>query len=190
MLPDVSDVSDNNSKKISIVGTNNRYQIKQVTQDKIVKTRNKVLQWSINLDEIKDPNKIMADLANNINDTETHHIFKNEIITKVSGYKHQDTIKHLLDLNQFISINKVIKLLYESGLTCYYCKESIYVLYSIVREKKQWTLDRIDNDQGHNNDNVVIACLECNLQRKRKSKHSFTFTKQFVLTRDEYKSNK
>ena len=41
-----------------------------------------------------------------------------------------------------------------------------------------WTLDRIDN--------IQMAMLLCNLQRKRKSKDSFTFTKQFVLVRDEY----
>ena len=75
-------------------------------------------------------------------------------------------------------------------MKCHYCSCETYLLYEFVREMKQWSVDRIDNDKGHNHDNVVIACLECNLQRKRKSKQSFTFTKQFVLTRDEYKSNK
>ena len=33
-------------------------------------------------------------------------------------------------------------------------------------ERKQWTLDRIDNTCGHNNDNVVISCLNCNIKRQ------------------------
>ena len=48
---------------------------------------------------------------------------------------------------------------------------------------KQWTLDRIDNDQGHTYDNVVIACLECNLQRRRTNSDKFLFTKQMKIVR-------
>jgi hypothetical protein len=47
-------------------------------------------------------------------------------------------------------------------------------------------LDRINNDLGHNNDNVVISCLECNLKRRKKSKDSFLFTKQLKINRQEY----
>ena len=35
-------------------------------------------------------------------------------------------------------------------------------MYDNVREKMQWTLDRIDNDQGHNKDNVVICYMLLN----------------------------
>ena len=31
---------------------------------------------------------------------------------------------------------------------------------------QMWTLDRIDNNIGHNRDNVVISCLACNLQKR------------------------
>jgi hypothetical protein len=49
---------------------------------------------------------------------------------------------------------------------------------------KQWTLDRIDNDIGHNKKNLVIACLECNLKRKRTNKDKFMFTKNMKITRE------
>jgi hypothetical protein len=52
----------------------------------------------------------------------------------------------------------------------------------MVRENKQWTLDRIDNNLGHNEDNVVIACLECNLKRRRTNQSKFLFTKQLKIT--------
>jgi hypothetical protein len=49
---------------------------------------------------------------------------------------------------------------------------------------KQWTLDRIDNDIGHNKNNLVIACLECNLKRKRTNKDKFMFTKNMKIIRE------
>ena len=68
-------------------------------------------------------------------------------------------------------------------LICYYCNQSTLLLYENVREKKQWTLDRIDNDIGHNENNVVIACLECNLRRRRTNTSAFLFTKQLTIVR-------
>ncbi len=51
-------------------------------------------------------------------------------------------------------------------------------------KKKQWTLDRINNDIGHNNGNLVVACLECNLKRRRTNKDAFMFTKNMVIVRE------
>jgi hypothetical protein len=55
------------------------------------------------------------------------------------------------------------------------------VLYDISREMKQWTVDRIDNNLGHNNDNFHLACLECNLKRRRRTDEKFLFTKKLNL---------
>jgi hypothetical protein len=55
------------------------------------------------------------------------------------------------------------------------------VLYDISREMKLWTVDRINNDLGHNLDNYYLACLECNLKRRRRSDDKFLFTKQLNL---------
>ena len=57
-------------------------------------------------------------------------------------------------------------------------------MYENVREKKQWTLDRIDNDIGHTSDNVVICCLECNLKRGRLDDKKFKFTKQMKIIKN------
>jgi hypothetical protein len=48
--------------------------------------------------------------------------------------------------------------------------------------KQQWTLDRIDNDVGHNADNVVVSCLECNLKRGTMDSDRFKYGKQIGLT--------
>ena len=61
----------------------------------------------------------------------------------------------------------------------------MFLLYDIVREAKQWTLDRINNDIGHNTDNVLISCLECNLKRRRTNKDAFLFTKQLVIVKNK-----
>ncbi len=54
-------------------------------------------------------------------------------------------------------------------------------MYDSVREKKQWTLDRINNDLGHHNDNTVVCCLECNLKKGTMNDEKFKFTKQLRI---------
>ena len=82
-----------------------------------------------------------------------------------------------------VTKQNLIKLLQESNLSCCYCSEPVYILYKRVRENKQWSLDRIDNDVGHNNGNLVISCLECNLKRRRTNKDTFMFTKNILVKR-------
>ena len=54
-------------------------------------------------------------------------------------------------------------------------------MYKNVREYRQWTLDRINNDNGHNKENVVICCLECNLKKGTINDEKFKFTKQMRI---------
>ena len=87
--------------------------------------------------------------------------------------------------DKFITLNNIIQLLNESKLKCIYCDENIYIIYKFSRELKQWSLDRIDNNIGHEKDNVVISCLACNLNRKNKNHEKFLYTKQLKI----FKSN-
>jgi hypothetical protein len=86
-------------------------------------------------------------------------------------------------VNSYKFLLNSIDLLVQSNLTCFYCKCFTLILYKNVRDGNQWSLDRIDNDKGHSHDNVVISCLKCNLQRKRRSSNTFAMSKQMVLTR-------
>ena len=108
---------------------------------------------------------------------------KKTIIKKVNGYKQQDKKKEIFDLNYFISIENVIEKIVVSKLKCYYCKEKMKIIYSDNREPTQWTLDRIDNDMGHNHDNVVMSCLQCNLKRRTTNMKKFLFTKQLKIVK-------
>jgi hypothetical protein len=103
--------------------------------------------------------------------------------SKISGYKHQDVTKNMFNETQFTTLSDVVTLLYDSKSQCCYCHSNVYILYELVRENKQWSLDRIDNNLGHNIGNLVIACLECNLKRRRTNKDSFMFTKNMKLVK-------
>lgn len=49
----------------------------------------------------------------------------------------------------------------------------------------QWTLDRLDNNEPHNCDNVVISCLGCNLKKGKRGEDDFIFTKQLNIIKKE-----
>jgi hypothetical protein len=106
-----------------------------------------------------------------------------EINRKLNGYKNQDKKKEVYDDYYFIKKEELIEKLVVSKLKCYYCKKNCKLMYKNVREKAQWTLDRIDNDQGHNKDNVVICCLDCNLKKRTMNDEKFKFTKQMRIVK-------
>jgi hypothetical protein len=92
-------------------------------------------------------------------------IVHRQLLNKIAGYKSQDQHKNLFDPENFVTFQDVLTLL-NSNMTCYYCKDPVLVLYDFVREPRQWTLERLNNNVGHNRDNVVLACLQCNLRRR------------------------
>lgn len=121
----------------------------------------------------------------NIQNKDICQVISKQIRQKISGYRNQDILKKKLETDKLISVEETIKKIYECDLDCYYCKENVMILYENVREPKQWSLDRLDNDFGHNTDNVVISCLSCNLHRKTMYHERFAFTKQLNIVRKE-----
>ena len=105
---------------------------------------------------------------------------KKEVERKIKGYKNQDVKKKKLGKN-LITYDQCLEKLVISKLKCYYCKQHCLLTYENVREEKQWTLDRLDNSQGHNKDNVVICCLKCNLKRRTTDDNKFKFSKQMRI---------
>jgi hypothetical protein len=112
---------------------------------------------------------------------ETNKIILQQIRTKLGGYKQQDITKSLYSDVELVDLEYVISLLCDCSLSCYYCRQPTVLLYDKVRDARQWTLDRIDNSRGHNRENVVIACLSCNLSRKTMYDGRFLFTKQLEI---------
>ena len=114
---------------------------------------------------------------------EKSEFFKKEIEKKRKGYYRQDIEKKINDDRYFVTLDHIIELLVSSKLLCYYCKQECSLVYKEVLNKKQWTLDRLDNNLGHNNENVVLACLECNIKRGEIDSNRFKMGKQLKINK-------
>ena len=188
------ETQDNQEQKtINITGQNNKYQMKKLTKErsKEPKKREVTKKWdfaedNFNYDkQMKLINDISKMNLENSFDGDIAKIAVQEINKKICSYKHQDIIKKKLDINSFIDFNCVIDKMIECELKCRYCKCEMSVLYDIMREMKQWSVDRIDNEKGHNKDNFHLACLDCNLKRRRRTDEKFLFTKQLSIVKKE-----
>ena len=186
---DIFDNTDNSVKKqINITGQSNRYQIKKLTQEK------KGDKKRVEIEKLNLPIEYFTfekqfEIINNINKEKEvandSKILIKQIEKKISSYKQQDIEKKVLNNEKIINLKYIIDKLIETKVNCYYCKCKMYILYENVRESKQWTVDRINNDLGHNIDNIVLACLDCNLKRRCKSADKFLFTKQLNIIRQD-----
>ena len=101
-----------------------------------------------------------------------------ELKNKINSYKQQDIKKDLHDITNLITLDNAIEKLMSCKLKCYYCNNKLLLFVEKVRDENQWTLDRLNNFDEHTNNNTIIACLKCNLQRRRKNSDKFLFTKQ------------
>ncbi len=114
-----------------------------------------------------------------LNDT----VIKKALKAKLSSYRQQDTKKKRFIKEKFIKLDELLEKLVVTKLICHYCKNQCLLIYANKREKLQWTLDRKNNDIGHYNENVVISCLECNLQKRRRNDEHFKFSKQMNIVK-------
>ena len=114
---------------------------------------------------------------------EERKFFIKEIKNKLDGYARQDVENGIKDLSAFISLEVTIEMLLVNKLRCTYCRECCELIYKGVMAPRQWTLDRVDNDRGHNDGNVILACLACNLQRRTMDSERFKFGKQLRVVK-------
>ena len=108
-----------------------------------------------------------------------------EIDTKRKAYIYQDKHHNIYDPRYTITTDRIVELLVGADLLCHYCREICQVAYKEAMCRRQWTLDRIDNNYGHNDANVVIACLDCNLKRGTMDAERFRLGKQFTFRKIE-----
>jgi len=182
------------NKQIDITGTNNRYLIKRANRVKNeIKKREimnkynidkKFLDYNLQLQLIKEIHSKECDDVN----IREKHILNQEIEKKLASYKQQDILKKKYDEMSFIDIDCVIRKIINCEMKCFYCNCQMLVLYEIVRELTQWSVDRINNEEGHNKDNFVLACLNCNIQRRKTNSNKFLFTKQLNLIKIDEKN--
>jgi hypothetical protein len=130
--------------------------------------------------DIDSESQPITDSSDNISRV---RVLEQLIHSKWYGYRSQDIEKQILHPDKFISERDIANTLIDSRLLCFYCRKPVQLFYEFVRESNQWTLDRIDNTYGHNHDNVVVACLGCNLRRKTMYYERFVMTKQMTITK-------
>jgi hypothetical protein len=166
--------------------------IKNINFNKEIKMRIETKTWGLTEEHLSHQSQltIIQKMDNNLNELKccetdpSYNLFTSHIKAKIYGYKQQDILKKRLDENKLIKFDEIIHLLSSSKLKCHYCNEDVFILYEKVREAKQWTLDRINNNVGHNIGNLLVACLNCNLKRRRTNKDKFMFTKNMVIHRE------
>jgi len=145
-------------------------------------------KWNFSQDELLPETQFqyIEQINNNTNiDSLPCKFILQQIHQKIYGYKAQDKLKNKFIENQFVDMDKVIELMITCKNQCFYCKTNVHVLYEYVREPNQWSLERIDNNFGHNKNNVVIACLNCNLHRRTMYYERFLFTKQLQIVKSD-----
>ena len=108
-----------------------------------------------------------------------------EIDMKRKAYIYQDKHHEIYDPRYSITTDRIVELLVAAELLCFYCREICQVSYKEAMCRRQWTLDRVDNNYGHNDTNVVIACLDCNLKRGTMDAERFRQGKQFTFRKIE-----
>jgi hypothetical protein len=172
-------------KQIVFSGKHNKYQMKKVQSILTIQKEN-VFNKKINPDELfLQGDSILPYLytmeQSDVDYDDTCKIIKKQLDKKINGYKQQDLLKGVFLPTEFVDIATILQMFRECNAKCYYCSCDMMIMYKFVREPTQWTIDRIDNSKGHNINNIVLACLKCNLSRKCRSEQSFKMTKQMNL---------
>jgi 5-methylcytosine-specific restriction endonuclease McrA len=183
-------------KKIDILGKRNQDKMKQMADPDAVIERKVPKHKSAGIpDELYTPDQslvlsILESVVGTSESTPTpptptlKHILR-EIDTKRKAYIYQDKNHEIYDPRYSITTEQIVELLVGAGLLCHYCREICQVAYKESMCRRQWTLDRIDNNYGHNDANVVIACLDCNLKRGTMDAERFRQGKQFTFRKVE-----
>jgi len=170
-------------KIIGIVGQTNRYLVKKaMCVDKTPKRLKCSFQEDYYLQE--NQQKILDQLLCH-DEANGKCLMYSNFMRKINGYKAQDTLKKKYRAESFIKPLWVLESLNNVKLECFYCNTKMLLIHEFVRDMRQWTLDRIDNNLGHITDNVVHCCLACNLRRRRQNHASFLFTKQMTIVKED-----
>ena len=161
---------------------NNNNKVVNTEKPKIKRVITETDKWPTNLNSLDNAVPTENNDTTLSPDFHTQYIplFTQQIRQKISGYRSQDVEKDILDIQMFVTYQDVLDLFKISDMICYYCKDKVLILYEYVREPKQWTLERLDNKKGHNRDNVVLACLRCNLRRRCMAYERYVQTKQMA----------
>ena len=103
---------------------------------------------------------------------------KRPIYWKIKKYKQSDKKYNRYIETDYIDEQWVKDELEKNSMKCHYCKCELQQSQGGNYIQNQYSIDRIDNNKGHNKDNCVISCLSCNNKRYYKIPYE-EFKKQF-----------
>jgi hypothetical protein len=168
-------------KSISITGKRNTDKMKTLDNPELVLERNVAKKWSQEIVKLYEKHGEQMSIVNklfmDVKPLPNGDIFMKEMQKKIEGYRRQDIEKEIYDKDKFIDMEEVLSLLVACRIKCHYCSVECYIIYNEVLSKTQWTIDRINNDYGHNKGNIFIACLNCNLRRGTMDSERYKFGK-------------
>jgi hypothetical protein len=145
---------------------------------------NKKMQDIIgNETQTKDQNIIINRLYLDDENLENKEVYLSEIKKKLQGYSNQDKKHGIFHAQYFIEMETLLKKMVASKLKCFYCDCNCLFLYDKSYQNIQWTLDRIDNNLGHTDQNTVVCCLQCNLARGNIDHERFKESKKIRIIR-------
>ena len=142
-------------------------------QNSLDPSNNFILAMKQHSEQVKTINNLYMGLQ-----FEERNFILSELKAKINSYKQQDIKKDYHEYANLITLDNVIEKLVSCKLKCYYCNKNMKLFFEKVRDEDQWTLDRLNNYDEHSNENTIVCCLKCNLQRRRKNSDKFLFTKQ------------
>jgi hypothetical protein len=157
---------------------NSKEIVPKVPKKRVITSTNK---WMQPTDPESQLQYIQQIIDKKVTDEKECALILQQLGQKIGGYKGQDINKNLYSEAEFVDIEWTLDLMKKCNNHCFYCKKTVHILYENVREPLQWTLERIDNDFGHNKNNVEIACLSCNLRRRTMKYERYVLTQEIKI---------
>ena len=111
-----------------------------------------------------------------------------KIRSKISMAKWMDKKSGLFNQeNKYVDIEWFIKKASEQEYKCHMCKEPMKFKNYDVYDKKQVSIDRLNNTLGHAQGNCVLSCMHCNNSRvaTRRSKNTLNNKLEMFLDKLE-----
>lgn len=125
-------------------------------------------------------NEASADAAD-ANTGSVERLIWQRVRRKAAGYRSQDEkMGRVAEDNA--TPDEIVRLLHESRLQCSYCQRAVE-MFDAPRSPDGWTLDRKENHVAHTPQNVVVCCLRCNLDKRRRDTEKYRFSKQLSTVR-------
>jgi hypothetical protein len=174
-MTDTKPTKEDLEKQAKVVSRNKKDYSKMRTPDYIKKANKK------RRDEYKKDEAHRDNILNQCKETYEKHKEKYNIRNKqynednwwvscISGSKYNDKKYERYDKKNYIDKDFLLNQREEQNNKCIYC-ECLMNNRGKTRTKKTLTIERKDNDLGHNKDNCVLACWGCN--RKRHKLYTF-----------------